>query len=577
MAAEYVVPRYFHPTSETKLTTQDIIAAIGQQPYYFRQTTSGNYLAGQFAQRHKDWNKAAEYINRVSKHEEANPDLQKSSMVLSMAAGNAQDAIMLAKEVLKNNPDDILAILFTALDHLKKEDYAGTIKIFDQIKKADIAAFIIPVLRLWAEAGQNKFSTEGLHKNSFYAYQILLIGAHLDKKDQALSFAKKSFKIEENDVRDLEKYGDAFLVFGEIDKALEIYKAIEAKNYATDSIKDKIINLEKTKPFNKEVTLPVINSPQDGVALVFQDMAEILLREYSDDSAAIFSQMALYLNPKLYKNHAIISEVYSRNGRFDAAIKALQNIDRESDLYSETQRLIADLYSRQEKDKEAIKILQNLYQNNDDIDALIQIGDIYRYQEDYARANETYTQVLNKWDEVPEKYWHVYYGRGMALERLKEFKAAEDDLQKALEFRPDNPYLLNYLGYSWVDQGINLDESLKMISRAAAYKPNDGYIIDSLGWAFYKQGEYKASILPLERAVKLLPYDATINDHLGNAYWQVNRKNEAKFQWQRALNYNEDEDIELKEKIEHKLIYGLPKEAPKKKISINEPSTKKEL
>lgn len=575
-AAEYVVPRYFHPTVQTQLTPQDIIEAIGSQPNYFRQTTSGNYLAGQFAQRHKDWVKASEYMTRVLKRDKNDPDLEKHSMILYMAAGEGDKSIQIAKEVLKEEPENILAVLFSSIDFIKKDDYKTAIKIYDQINDNNIAAFIVPVLKLWAKAADGEFGIKDLTPNSFYAYQTLLVGLYLDKKDGALLFAKEGFKIEENDIRDLEKHADLFYIYGENALALENYKAIKKNNFANDGVIKKIALLEDNQSIENLIKLPVINSPKDGAALVFQDMAEILLREMSDDSATIFAQMSLHLNPTLYRNYAIIGEVYQRYERYDTAIETLQKIGPKSELYPVIQRQIAELYTEKEKDDKAIEILQNLYKTNNDLDALIQIGDIYRYQENFKEAKKTYTSILKNFDKAPEKYWHVYYARGMVLERLKDFKAAEKDLKQALEFRPDNPYLLNYLGYSWVDQGINLEESLEMITRAVAFKPNDGYITDSLGWTYYKMREFEKAVPPLERAVELLSYDATINDHLGDAYWQVGRTNEAKFQWQRALNYNDGKDEELKATIEKKLVSGITNNE-QEKTSDNKVSKKSEL
>lgn len=556
-AAEFVVPRYFHPTAQTHLTANDIIAAIGNQPNYFRQTISGNYLAGQFAQRHKDWSHAEEYIQRVLSKEIDNPDLQKHSMILSMAAGDTKKSIELAREVLKTDPQNILAVLFVSLENFKANDYEDANKVLGNVEEGNIAAFIIPALKLWADSGLNTFNLSNLNANSFYAYQVLLAGKFLNQKDKALSFADKAFNVKENDLRDLEKYADIFAFYDDKDRALKIYEDVEASGFANEEILEKITRLQNKQPIDDLIEMPDISSPKDGAAYVFQDMAEILLREYSDDSATIFAQMALALNPKLYRNYAIIGEVYKRNDSLNSAIESFQKIGVESDLYSEAQRIIADLYAEQENYDEAIDILNKLYQKDDDVEALVQVGDIYRYQEDYKKANETYSEILSQWEETPEKYWHILYARGMALERLKKFEESEQDLATALKFRPDNPYLLNFLGYSWVDQGKHLDQSLEMISRAVAYKPNDGFITDSLGWVYYKMGQFKDSIPHLERAVELEPYDATINDHLGDAYWQVGRRNEAKFQWQRALNYSDTEDLEEKEKIKSKLVSGL--------------------
>ena len=157
--------------------------------------------------------------------------------------------------------------------------------------------------------------------------------------------------------------------------------------------------------------------------------------------------------------------------------------------------------------------------------------------------------------KVTKNYWPILFSRGMSYEQIGDLKKSEDDLMAALEFQPDNPYLLNYLGYSWVDQGKKLEESLKMIERAVALKPEDGYIVDSLGWAYFKLGRFEDSVIEMEKAVELVPFDPIINDHLGDAYWKVGRKNEARFQWARAINHTKDAgDIA---KLEQKINLGL--------------------
>jgi tetratricopeptide (TPR) repeat protein len=161
--------------------------------------------------------------------------------------------------------------------------------------------------------------------------------------------------------------------------------------------------------------------------------------------------------------------------------------------------------------------------------------------------------------KVTERYWHLLYVRGMSQERAGNWEAAEKDLLAALEFKPEQPYILNYLGYAWADRGQNLDKAQSMIRKAVSLRPEDGYITDSLGWVLYRIGKYKASVPELERAVSLLPYDPVINDHLGDAYWRVGRKMEAKFQWERAKNHSDDG--ELKTKLDEKMAKGLGEES----------------
>jgi len=162
--------------------------------------------------------------------------------------------------------------------------------------------------------------------------------------------------------------------------------------------------------------------------------------------------------------------------------------------------------------------------------------------------------------------WNIFFQRGIAYERLKEWPKAEPNFQKALKLSPDQPQVLNYLGYSWIDMNIHLDEGMTMIKKAVELRPNDGYIVDSLGWAYYKLGKFDKAVDELEHAVELKPEDATINDHLGDAYWQVGRKLEATYQWNRALaNKPEKDQIPV---IRAKIENGLPAPVDGKPVNI---------
>lgn len=558
--AEWIMPRYFHPTEQTRLTPEEFLNALGSQKHYYRQTLSGNYLAGQFAQNHKDWDKANDYMSRVLEKSPDDKILRKHAMVLAMASGRVSSAVGLAKTMLEQDDDDLLAILFVALENFQTENYLGAIDTLNKTDQKTVAAFIVPVLKLWADTAQGKLETEGLDKNSFYAYHAMLAANYLNKGPGVLDYSGEAFDRSETDIRDVEKTADLFAKLGDTEKAEKIYDQLNKKNFANESIKKKLKMLQEDQSIAEEVDIVNIDSPKEGAAVVFLNMAEILMREYSDDSATIFSQMALYLNPDLADGHIIIGNILMRHDRYEEAIEEFQKIKQDNKLYIYAQRQIADLYGETGEDAKAIEILERIYKQDKDIDALIQIGDLYRYDEEYESAVKAYNRVFDIWEdgEVPEKYWHVLYSRGMAYERLKKYEESEEDLKAALKFKPNHPYLLNYLGYSWADQGKHLNQSLDMIKEAALAKPGDGYIADSLGWVYYKMNDFEGAIPHLERAVELLPYDATINDHLGDAYWRVGRKLEAKFQWRRAVNYSEDDEAELKEEIQQKLVSGLP-------------------
>jgi tetratricopeptide (TPR) repeat protein len=285
-------------------------------------------------------------------------------------------------------------------------------------------------------------------------------------------------------------------------------------------------------------------------------MARLLFREYSDDSALVFARMALHLNPNLTESRILLAGLMARHERIDDAIAYYNAISPEESIYVDARRQSAELLEQDKRYEEAVALLSRLFEEKGDISALIMVGDIYRRQDKFQDAVNAYNKAATVvGTPIPEKYWDLLYSRGMAYERLGDNARAEDDLKAAIAFKPNHPYLLNYLGYSWVDQGKNLDESLALIEQAVALRPNDGYIADSLGWAFYRMGHYDSAVTHLEGASEMEPYDSVINDHLGDAYWQVGRKLEAQFQWTRALNHSDDEKLSAEIKV--KLDEGL--------------------
>ncbi len=580
-AAEWVIPKYFKPNQNAasyNLMHEDnghkadqFMAMLRQNGNYIRDTKSGNYLAGKFAQNNKDWRSANKYIGKVlpplpqegEEKDEISKDLYSHAMILAMSVGNYKEAISLAKDVHAADKNNIFAALFIAIGYLGNAQYIEADKILSTLDQNSIATFITPILTLWTNTVNRdgsineNISTQNLPESNLYAYHALLAGIFTDQKQAVEEYALRAFNSNELDARDAEKFADILFHYGQKDLSLLLLKILQERNFSSDIIDKKIAALEGDKDLVGLFTLPKINTPKEGAALILSDMAEILVRKMSDDVANIFAQMAFYLNPELEMPHTVIGNIYARNDRFDDAINQLRKIPASSPDFILTQRKIADLYTQMGNDEQAIKTLNLIYNNTQDIDALNQIGDIYRYQEEYDKAVRTYSKILNKLSPLPPKYWYILYARGMSYERLGKFKKSDEDLLKALEFQPNEPYLLNYLGYSWADRDMKLDQSLELIKQAHNLRPNDGYIADSLGWVYFKLGNFEDAVKYLERAVELLPYDATINDHLGDAYWRNGRKTEAKFQWRRALNNQEDVDIELTQTLNNKIANGL--------------------
>jgi tetratricopeptide (TPR) repeat protein len=245
----------------------------------------------------------------------------------------------------------------------------------------------------------------------------------------------------------------------------------------------------------------------------------------------------------------------------EMADKTYDQIDPDSRAYVQAMMGKASALRRSERPDEGIDTLTQLAERFGDLAPVhVALGDAYRYEEAWPEAIDAYDTAISLYTEEVSAQWAVYFARGIVNERGGNWNDAERDFRKALDLEPDQPSVLNYLGYSMVEKQENLDEALGMIEKAVEQRPNEGYIVDSLGWVYYRLGRYEEAVPQMEKAVSLMPVDPVVNDHLGDVYWAVGRTREAEFQWSRALSFITDETNleEVKpERIRRKLEVGL--------------------
>jgi len=533
------------------------MAIVGLPSDYVRETQSGNYLAGQFAQYRQDWSTASLYLDKVMKRDPSNIELQQRAMILSMQAGDASRAIMLARKVLEEDDKNVLALLFISVDHIARQEYAAAEKSLMKMPKNGIADFIRPILVAWSGAAEKKVDEESLIANGpLHAYHALLIADYLGEVKEPEKYFIHVLTGGGADVHTLEMMGDVYARQGKAELANKIYDTLIEQGQDSPALAVRLPILEEKRKNPALATDTRIQTPAQGASEAFYNMARILTNDKSDDSALVFARLSQHLDAAQDDVKILMAGIMVRNDHAPEAIELFKSIDPKSSEYLTAQRSVAELLEDQDKIPEAIAFLESSYAKSKDINALIQIGDIYRRAERHEDAVKAYDRAMDVLGgKVSSDYWHLLYARGMSYERSGNLKKAESDLEAALEFRPDHPYLLNYLGYSWADQNKNLDKSRALIEKAVSLKPDDGYIVDSLGWVYYKMGQFENAVAELEKAVELVPYDPTINDHLGDAYWQVGRKNEARFQWQRALNHADE--TTKKDVIELKISEGI--------------------
>lgn len=338
---------------------------------------------------------------------------------------------------------------------------------------------------------------------------------------------------------------------GERDRAASILRTFRKEIGANPALEDLRRRIEAGDPVR--VTRPDLRK---GAGMAIYAPAAALAAQTDGDLAGVYFSMALALDPELDIARTLWADALDEAGRRGDALAVLRRIERDSPFYATARGQMAWALRREGRDDEALRTASEALAHTPDRDLRVQLGDLFTSLGRDGEAETLFSGVIAGDEARGQPDWRLYLARGAARERLGRWPEAEADLMRARQLSPDNPQILNHLGYGWVDRGQNLDEAMRLISRAVDLDPHNGLIIDSLGWAHFRLGHYGRAVIHLERAVELEPGDPVINDHLGDAYWQVGRRLEAHYQWKRALAL--DPESALGESLRRKLRDGLP-------------------
>ena len=524
-------------------------------------TVSGSYLAARHAGTERDTSAAAAYYLNVLKADPRNPELLSRAFLSVLSDGDIDEAGKLADRLLAVDRNDRVARLVVGVRALKQKQYAAARQNFSQSVRGPVTDLTAALLSAWALAGAGDAhaATDTLDKLTgpdWYAiFKDLHAGLILDlanSKREAGRRYERAYKADATALRTVEAYGRYLSRNGGKDDALKIYadfsKAVPDHPLITDEMKDVAAG---------ERLPALVDSPQAGAAEALYGLGASIGRRGGEDLALIYLQLALYLEPTHPMALFSLADLYESLKKPELAIKIYDRIAPSSPLRRNAEIQIASDLDSLDRTDEAKKRLEHVIaEHPKDNEAIMALGNIVRGRKQFAECADVYSKAIDNVPAPEKSNWVIFYFRGICYERSHQWPKAEADLKEALQLYPDQPLVLNYLGYSWVDQGANLDDGMNMIRRAVEQRPDDGYIVDSLGWAYYRIGNYDEAVKNLERAVELKPDDPTINDHLGDAYWRVGRVLEAHFQWSHAKDLNpEPEDAP---KIEEKLKRGLP-------------------
>ncbi|HWA20191.1 MAG TPA: tetratricopeptide repeat protein [Devosia sp.] len=535
-------------------------SAVPAFAYVPAPSATGAFLAGQHALGELRTGDSVEFLSRAAAAESDVPIILQRAFIGYATDGQIEAAANTAQRLLQLDPGNDMARIVIATRALKERRYESALRELNGLGMDTFEGITGAILKAWALTGQGRLDEafaqleelSGGGLEDFLVFHKAIMAAVAGRSDLAISLASDAYDLDPQTPDIVEVYARALGNAGRFDDAIDAIVQYEARGFTHP-----IVSQVKEALLAKRRPGPVAANAQAGAAEMFYSIGIAFAREGSNDVALVFLRLGSYLSPGDDLINFGIGQLYDGADQHEKANAIYDAIPASSPMKAMAIVRVADNLDALGHRPEAIERLREIVASSpNDLDAVSALGDLLRADKQYLEAAKAYSQAIAITGGKAPGDWRFFYVRGIAYERAKEWPKAESDLTRALQLNPNQPQVLNYLGYSWVDQGMNLDNALDMIKRAITASPQeDGYIIDSLGWAYYRLGRYEEAVTQLERAAVLKPIDPEINDHLGDAYWKVGRKLEARFQWNVASSV--DTEGNVKERAAPKLAYGL--------------------
>jgi tetratricopeptide (TPR) repeat protein/LysM repeat protein len=565
--------------------TTGLILSISGQSVHASQSTvpvevssfSGAYLAARIAEIDNDLDDAIVYYKRALAFDPDNQPLQQSLMLALVSEGRFDESLPYAEKLKSFRDVERLSRLALAIDAFRKQDYPAAEMQLTFTEESDLDGLIARVMIAWAKLGAadpagamttlDELSGPDWY-GLFVSYSKGLIAERAGFKDRADAAYRSAVDgvaaggaAPDTWLRAAEAYAGFLARQGKKNAALAVLDKADEFSAGRLPLIDLRDRIAKGEP-----VAPIVSTPSQGASEHLLALASALNRGGGESFVRLYLQFALALRPDSDQVLVQLAGVAEQQQDAERAIELYKSVPASSPLRRVSQLQLGLNLADIDRRDEAIRQLQTLVDENpDDMRGYLALGGVYASKEDFAGAAKVYDKAVERIeakvfslprDPRAAANWNIYYQRGIAYERLKQWPKAEPNFRKALELYPDQPQVLNYLGYSWIDMNMNLEEGMDMIRKAVELRPSDGYIVDSLGWAHYRLGQYEEAVRELERAVSLKPDDPVLNDHLGDAYWRVGRRLEATFQWSHARDMKPEPAV-LAE-VEKKLSEGLP-------------------
>lgn len=508
---------------------------------------AGPYLAGRQAADANDYPTAARFFLRALAQSPKEPFLIDSALVSLVSAGQVDQAVALSEQLVAEGSATELADITRRAALAKSGAWDELLKVIAATPNDRPAGtteggqLLDGMMAAWAELGAGR-ANEAVKR--FEA--LARVQGAREMINYNLALVKASVGDYEGAEKLMAREGTGEHLMGVIAHA-EVLAQLDRRDEALSLLEGQpgtaeepaLLDLSARLASGKPVPFTALKGAADGVAQTFLTFATALAAgEEPDPLALVQARLAGWLQPDLAEARLVTAQLLQLNGQFDLAESEYDALRRLGEVRPVAELARIDALSRAERLDDAEKAATALTAAHPELaQSWVALGDILRQREKYAEAIPAYDKALTMLEEGDgETRWFPLYARGIARERSGDFDGAEADMRAALKIRPDQAQILNYLGYSFIDRGHNLDEAMGMIEKAAKLRPEDGYILDSLGWGYYRLGRFNEAVAPMEKAATQMSNDPLVNDHLGDVYWKAGRQREAEIQWQRSLN-----------------------------------------
>ncbi len=525
-----------------------------------------NYFSGILLLNDNQYKDSHKFLKRLNGLEESHPNYSSKYLLSLINSGRFNEAFNYAKKLEKRKLNNFESDLIIGIYYLKNQKYDLAGKYFLKIKKNKskflINDFISSSLFNWSsfinldfEDAQKKIESIDPKFENLKNIQSVFLHCYYRDQNTELYFEN----LTSNEKIDFSRYNYFYATYltnsGKVLKAKKIIDSslkLYPRNLLLNQYKLDLKNNRYGNNFNCENISHV-------VAEILYISANALSSQYLFKSSNFYLNLSKYLNNDFHSFDTLLAENFYKTKNFVKAKKIYNEIGKKGKIflwYAAKQN--AKILIEEKKNDQALKDLSNAF-NQLSEKSIYEKFDYARFlknNDQFEDSVKFYTEIIKKIDKNHPLYPKATDGRGVSYERLGEWEKAEKDLLSSLEVSPDQAYVINYLAYSWIEKGINIEKSLKMLEKANNLKSNDPYITDSLGWALFKLGKYSESKKYLQSAIKLMPEDPVINDHYGDVLWMNGNKIQARYYWKNTLNLEDTED-NMKDKIKNKLILGL--------------------